>query len=65
VVKAAGRRERKRRWEPGGVEFEKLAATMEQMIAMGQTTLGKAERWQSEKRGRWAGSHDIVQGRRP
>ena len=49
MVKTAGRRERKRRWEPGGVEFEKLAATMEQMIATGQNALGKAERRQSAK----------------
>ena len=36
---------------------------MEQMIAMGQKALGKAERRQSAKRGRRAGLH--VQGRGP
>ena len=61
VVKTAGRRERKRKWEPGGVEFEKLATTMEKMVAMGQKALGKAERRRPTQRGRRAGSH--VQGR--
>ena len=35
VVKTAGRRDRKRRWEPGGVEFEKLAMTVEAMVSLG------------------------------
>ena len=63
VVRTAGRRDRKRRWEPGGVEFEKLAMTVEAMVSLGQKALGKAERRQSTKRGKRAGSH--VQGRRP
>ena len=60
-VQGTDRGRRKRKWEPGGSEFERMAATMAKMVALGQKALGTADKRRTTKRGTRAGSH--VQGR--
>ena len=50
-VQGTDRGRRKRKWELGGSEFERMAAVMAKMVALRQKALGTADKRRTTKRG--------------